>query len=185
MHDDARRWDDRYDGITRVEPRAPETIERWPHLESLVTTSARCLDVACGPGSVTLWLADRGADVVALDVSGVAIDLLRRTAGTRRSAGRVDARVVDLDDGLPDDLVDLDLVVCQRFRDPSLYAELVERLRPGGVALVTVLSVVGATEPGPFHAPAGELRAAFSVDGCELLHDAEGDGVAHAVVRRR
>jgi SAM-dependent methyltransferase len=182
VQEDARRWDERYGGITVVEPRAPEAIERWPHLESLVTTSGRCVDVACGPGSVALWLAGRGADVVALDVSGVAIDLLRRAAS--RTSSVVDARVVDLDDGLPDDLVDLDLVVCQRFRDPSLYGQLVARLRPGGVALVTVLSAVGAAEPGPFHAPAGELRAAFSVDGCELLYDAEGDGVAHAVVRR-
>jgi SAM-dependent methyltransferase len=183
VQDDANRWDERYDGVTGAAPRAPEVLERWAGLECLVPSAGRCLDVACGTGGVALWLADRGLEVVALDVSGVAIDVLRRAASTA-PARRIDTRVVDLDDGLPDDLVDLDLVVCQRFRDPSLYGSFIDRLDHGGLAFVTVLSVVGAAEPGPFHAPAGELRRAFARDDCEVLHEFEGDGVAHAVVRR-
>jgi hypothetical protein len=84
------------------------------------------------------------------------------------------------------DLDDLDLVVCQRFRDPNLYRPIIDRLRSGGVAVLTVLSSVGAHDPGPFHAPAGELPIAFGADErCEILHQFEGDGIAHVVVRRR
>jgi SAM-dependent methyltransferase len=184
VHDDGQRWDARYATITHVVAVAPEAIERWPELTSLLAQRGRCLDVACGPGGVTLWLADRGLDVIALDASGVAIDLLERAAGTAELADRVDARVVDLDDGLPDDVRDLDLIVCQRFHDPALLATMIERLRVGGVAIVTVLSQVGADRPGPYHAIPGELRATFTNEGCEILRDDEGDGVAHIVVRR-
>jgi hypothetical protein len=70
--------------------------------------------------------------------------------------------------------------VCQRFRDPARYPELAARLAPGGLLVVTVLSEVGEG-PGPFRAPAGELRAAFG--GLEVLHHAERDGEAGIVAR--
>jgi 2-polyprenyl-3-methyl-5-hydroxy-6-metoxy-1,4-benzoquinol methylase len=186
VHDDGPRWDERYASTTDVAPRRPEVIERWPDLASVLPDSGRCLDVASGPGTVTLWFATHGFEVTALDASRVAIDLLTDAAVVCGVAGRVDARVVDLDDGLPDDLGEFDVVVCQRFRDPQLYGALIERLRPGGVAIVTVLSSVGNSDPGPFHAPPGELSDAFGGDERnELLHAHEGDGVAHAMVRRR
>jgi SAM-dependent methyltransferase len=181
---DAERWDQRYESAPQVAARAPEVVALWPAVDTLLPTSGRCVDVASGPGGVTLWLAERGLDVTALDVSGVAIRLLDAAATTSELAGRVDARAVDLDDGLPDDLHDVDLIVCQRFRDPLLYPTMIDRLRIGGLAVVTVLSSVGADDPGPFHAPAGELRAAFTNARCEILYDHEADGLAHVVVRR-
>lgn len=185
MDDDARRWDERYATTTHVEAHAPEVIERWPDLASLLPQTGHCLDVACGPGAVTLWLAERGLEVTALDASRVAIELLQSAAAAVGADDRVDVRVVDLDDGLPDDLRDLDLVVCQRFHDPALFAAVIDRLRSGGVAIVTVLSSVGADHPGDFHATSGELRATFTNARCETLHHDEGDGVAHIVIRRR
>jgi SAM-dependent methyltransferase len=185
MREDAERWNDRYAATQAVDARAPEAIERWPHLTSLLPVEGRCLDVACGPGAVTLWLAERRLDVTALDASSVAVDLLDSAAAAAGLSTRVDARVVDLDDGLPEDLNDLDLVVCQRFRDTRLYRIIIERLRPGGLAIITVLSTVGTHEPGPFHAPRGELREFFESDPrCEIVHETECDGVAHLVARR-
>jgi len=184
MHDDARRWNERYSTMTRIGPDPPEVLEQWPHLTSLVPMSGRCTDVASGPGPVTLWLAERGLDVTALDTSAVAIDLLQTAATAAGCADRVEARIIDLDDGLPDDLHDLDLIVCQRFRDPALYPTFIDRLRAGGVAMITVLSTVGAGEPGPFHAPPGELRVAFTNGRCEILHHSEDAGIAHVVIRR-
>jgi len=185
MRDDGPRWNERYATTTRVEPRAPEAVERWPETTSLLPSSGRCLDLASGPGAVTLWLAQRGLDVVALDVSTVAVDLLESAARATGVADRVDARTIDLDDGLPGDLQDLDLVVCQRFRDPALYPVMIDRLRRGGLAIVTVLSDVGSTDPGPFHAPAGELATAFGADErCTILHHDETAGLCHLVARR-
>ena len=186
MHDDGRRWDERYATTTQVAASAPEVVERWPDITSMLPESGRGLDIASGPGSVTLWLARRGLGVTALDASGVAIELLRNAAAAAGVADRVDARTVDLDDGLPDDVGEFDLIVCQRFRDRRLDAPMIERLRPGGVAIVTVLSSVGSANPGRYHAPPGELSTAFGADErCEVFRSYEGDGVAHVVVHRR
>lgn len=182
---DATRWDERYRTVDAIVPRMPEAIERDDALQRLVPRAGRAVDVACGPGAQALWSALRGLDVVALDVSRVAIDLLADAATRLGVADRIDARVTDLDDGLPEDLTGLDLVVCQRFRDPRLYAAVVDRLRPGGLAIVTVLSEVGCDDPGAFHAVAGELSSAFTTPETEILHHHEGGGLASIVVRRR
>ena len=186
MHEDARRWNERYEMSPAPSPRPPDALERWPELTSLIPASGRCVDIASGTGAVTLWLARQGFEVTALDVSDVAINGLVAAATSSGLADRIDARTVDLDQGLPTDLEDLDLVVCQRFRDRALYRPMTDRLCTGGLAVVTVLSSVGVEDPGPFHAPPGELSTAFGDDErCEVLHRFEGDGVAHVVVRRR
>jgi SAM-dependent methyltransferase len=186
VHDDERRWDERYATTERVEARPPEVFDRWPELVSLLPETGRVLDVASGPGAVALWFARRGFAVTALDVSGVAIELLRSAAAAAGLTERVDARSVDLDDGLPDALGMFDVIVCQRFRDPRLYGRMIDLLAPRAIAMVTVLSSVGSTDPGPFHAPAGELSDTLGADErCETLRSWEGDGVAHVVVRRR
>ena len=90
-----------------------------------------CLDVACGLGRQSLWAAAHGFDVVAIDVSPAAIGALRASAAERGLDGRIDARVVDLDDGLPADVADrCALVICQRFRDPRLYPALADAAAP-------------------------------------------------------
>jgi SAM-dependent methyltransferase len=184
MQDDGPRWDARYAALAPPEPRAPDAADRWPGLLTLLPTSGRCVDIASGHGAVTLWLALRGVHVTALDVSAVAIDRLAASAATHGVVDRIDARTIDLDQGLPADLIDLDLIVCQRFRDRALYGPMVDRLRLGGLAVITVLSSVGTERPSRFHAAAGELSEAFGERG-EILHQYEGDGLAHVVVRRR
>ena len=92
-----------------------------------------------------------------------------------------------MDAGLPADVAnECSLVVCQRFRDPALYEQLVYMLRPGGVLVITVLSAVGLEgEPGPFHAPPGELVCAFRDTDVTIERSVELDGEATLVARRR
>lgn len=182
VDDDRRRWDERHRDAGRPSPAPPDALAERDDLVRLIPTAGRALDIACGVGATALWLAARGLDVVALDVSGVAIDTLTRCADERGISDRIDARRVDLDAGLPDDAVGLDLVVCQRFRQPPLYPAMIERVRPGGLIVVTVLSVVGrAGEPGPFQARRHELLDAFDRDGVKVHHHAEGRGEASLV----
>jgi hypothetical protein len=103
--------------------------------------------------------------------------------GSRRAfTGRIRWIAHDLDVGLPTDCRGpYDVVVCQLFRDPHRYAELVAALAPGGLLAITVLSEVDA-EAGPFRAPPGELRAALR--GLETVLDREGDGEATLLARR-
>ena len=78
------------------------------------------------------------------------------------------------------------LVICQRFRDPKLYEQFELMLRPGGVVVVTVLSQVGLIgEPGPFHAPPGELVDAFRrLEDLTIERHVELEGEATIVARR-
>ena len=180
MREDAERWDARYSGSAAGVPSPPAGLEGIP-----LPASGLCVDVACGLGRQSLWAAAHGFDVVAIDVSPTAIDALRASATERGLDGRIDARVVDLDDGLPADVADrCALVICQRFRDPRLYPALAGAAVPGGLVVVTVLSQVGATSPGPYHAPQGELEDAFRAFAVEIVLAVEEDGEATLVARR-
>ncbi len=191
MHDDRIRWDRRYqhaldESADRavVTPTPPDVVELFAGTVDRFPTVGRVVDIACGTGAVALWLGGRGLHVVGLDVSPVAIGILSNTATRCGLDEQVDARVVDLDHGLPSDLDDLDMIVCQRFRQPSLYPVMLDRLRPSGLACITVLSEVGVADPGPFHAPHGELLDAFTGDACIVLEHTEGNGLASIVVQR-
>lgn len=146
-----------------------------------------CLDVACGLGAQSLWAAREGFDVVSLDASEVAITALNSAAVRSGLRDRIDSRVVDLDDGLPADVANrCSLVICQRFRDPRLYGQFEYMLRPGGVLVLTVLSIVGLRgEAGPHHAPPGELVVSLTGGDLEIERHVELDGEATIVARRR
>lgn len=181
MHDDAERWDARFSGRLTGSPAMPKGLGG---LE--LRRGGRFLDVACGLGEQSLWAAQQGFDVVALDGSEVAITALNSAAVNLGVRDRIDTRVHDLDDGLPADLAgSCALVVCQRFRDPALYEQLVFMLQPDGLLVITVLSQVGHQgEPGPFRAPPGELIDAFRVLDVDILRSLEADGEATLVARR-
>nr|WP_246325967.1 class I SAM-dependent methyltransferase [Actinomycetospora corticicola] len=147
--------------------------------EDVVPTTGRALDVACGRGTVAVWLAARGLAVDAIDAAAAGLALGRELADAEGVSVRwIEA---DLDDGLPVGPA-YDVVVCQRFRDPLLYPAFAGLLAPGGLLVMTVLSTVGDTG-GRFRAAPGELRAAF--DHLDVLVDEEGDGEAHLVARLR
>ncbi|WP_264077536.1 class I SAM-dependent methyltransferase [Mycolicibacterium houstonense] len=174
---DRVRWDAAYTGRESVDaPDAPRAFRRH---EDAFPVAGTALDVACGPGLSSVWLARRGLRVSGLDVSVVAIDRARRLAADHGVSGRCRFEVADLDDGLPDG-PPVDVVLCHRFRDPGLYPALAARLRPGGLLAVCVLSEVGA-EPGRFRAAAGELETAFA--GLEPVAAHEGDGEAWILAR--
>lgn len=171
---DRRRWDERYATAT---PPAVDAVRPpgflAPHVDE-VPTAGRALDLACGAGLAAVWLALRGLHVLGVDVSPVAVAQARDLARRAGVGDRCRFEVADLDDGLPAG-PPADLILCHRFRDPRLDRAVVERLAPGGLLAIAVLSEVGAT-PGPFRAAAGELPAAFA----ELDLMAAGEGEGHA-----
>jgi SAM-dependent methyltransferase len=182
MRDDADRWDARFGGRLTGAPSMPKGLGG---LE--LRRGGRFLDVACGLGEQSLWAAQQGFDVIALDLSEVAITALNSAAMNLGVRDRIDTRVHDLDDGLPADLGgSCSMVLCQRFRDPALYDQLVYMLEPAGILVITVLSQVGRQgEPRRFDAPPGELIDAFRDLDVDILRSLEADGEATLVARRR
>ncbi len=190
--DDATRWDDVHVQRDAPVPRPPDALAA---AGIGLPAFGRALDIACGSGSVSTWLALQGLDVVGIDVSPVAIELATQLAAQLRddshertnsgsmALGTLDFGVVDLDNGLP--AGHFDVVVCQRFRDPALYPSMVDALAPGGLLIVTVLSVVDHEgDPGPFRAIPDELVEAFG-PRVDILWSQEAGGQAHLVGRSR
>lgn len=177
---DRHRWDERYtaQGPPPLSSVAPPSV--FAAHADLFPTAGMALDLACGQGTGSVWLAARGLRVVGLDVSPVAIDHARELAQRAAVSSRCRFDVVDLDGGLPAG-APVDVIVCCKFRDPRLDRAIVERLSPGGVLAIAALSEVGAS-PGPFRALAGELPAAFA--SLELIAADEGDGQAWLLARR-
>lgn len=177
---DRERWDRQYAGGGAGEPGPPGALRGR---EGLVRPNGSAVDVACGRGEVAVWLALRGCQVDAVDISPVALLAGAELARSHGVEDRIRWWEHDLDQGLPAPLAGgRTAVICQRFRDPRLYPELAALLAPGGLLAITVLL---RTEGGPqeFRAEPGELRSGF--DGLVVLHHAEQDGHATLVARAR
>jgi SAM-dependent methyltransferase len=168
-------WDARYAATGVGEPGPPGVLVGRTEL---VGTTGRALDVACGRGTVAVWLATRGLATDAVDASPAGLALGRELAARAGvSVGWIEA---DLEAGLPVS-GPYDVVVCQRYREPALYPALVEVLATGGLLVLTVLSTVGDAG-GRFRAAPGELLAAFGGE-LEVIDHVEGDGEASLLAR--
>jgi SAM-dependent methyltransferase len=130
-------WEDRYAGTERV----------WsgrvnPVLADVVAPLApgTALDLGCGEGADTVWLAQRGWRVTAVDISTTA---LRRTVEHATAAGvadRVTVRRHELGVTFPEG--EFDLVSAQFLQSPVEFArdDVLRRatraVAPGGLLLV-------------------------------------------------
>ena len=156
----------------------------------LLPAGGQALDVACGSGRHTVWLARHGLHVLAVDRQADAIAAL--AAHPLAHAGLIDAQVRDLETGqrviAPDAY---DVVVGTHYLHRPLFPQLVAALRPGGVLIYeTFLSAQAArgkpTNPDFLLRP-GEL--ATLVRPLAILAEREGDFdgrmVASVVARRQ
>ncbi|QUR67537.1 SAM-dependent methyltransferase [Mycobacterium spongiae] len=177
---DGRHWDEHYANLGPAPVRGVVAPGFLASHSAVIPIAGTALDLACGRGMSTVWLARRGLDVVGVDVSPVAVDQARDLARRAGVGDRCRFAVADLDDGLPPG-PQVDVVVCQKFRDPRLHQAIIDRLSPGGLLAMEVLSEVGAA-PGPFRARPGELLAAFA--HLDLVASGEGSGCAWLLARR-
>jgi SAM-dependent methyltransferase len=177
--EDQRRWDERYTGKGPAVVGAVKPPGAFAAYADVFPTTGRALDIACGQGFGTVWLAQRGLWAVGLDVSTVAIGQARELARHCGVDGHCRFDVVDLDAGLPDG-PPVDVILCHKFRDRRLDHAFIKRLAPGGLLAAAALSEVGA-EPGPFRAAAGELAAAFAE--LDVIAAGEGQGQAWLLAR--
>lgn len=134
---DRERWEARYgrDGLVMGAQVKPLLRE----LEHVLPRSGRALDIACGEGQLAVWLAQRGLDVTAVDISPSGLAKLRAQAESGGVARRVHGIEADLDQGLPGLESGFDLVTCIDFHAPAVMAQARHLLAPGGLLLVQVV----------------------------------------------
>lgn len=179
--EDRRRWDEKWQ--EHLGPAPPsELLQRYAPLMS----GGLALDVACGLGQNTLWLARQGYSALGIDVSYVALQ--RATSRARRQGlqRRTLFAQIDLDHWqAPAECVDL--VCVFRFLDRRLWPIIGRILRPGGFLFYETRHK-GVLARRPEATPAyllrpGELRSVFG--DWQILKHEEAAENARLVARRR
>lgn len=125
---DRNDWDDRYQ-TGSYSPRSYPSDLLVKNAEWL--PQGRALDLATGAGRNALYLANRGYDVDAIDISSTALDIARTQADERS----LDVNWIRADieeDDLPDTAYD---VIVVSFYLTGRLRDLKNRLTPGGVLL--------------------------------------------------
>lgn len=188
MKDIRKKWDDRW------QEKAGQACEPdgWLLRVKDMLPTGKALDVACGQGRNALYLAERGMSVSAIDLSGEALEQLRREAAERNLDIRTIQADLEADLRLPDE--DFDLVIVFFYLHRPLLPLLRKAVRPGGMIVLRTFSSAGPFPGGPgnpdFVLRPGELLEEFA--GWEiLLHEEgiepsrKGGSVAGIVARRQ
>lgn len=132
-----QHWEDRYAERERI----------WSgrvnaHLEAIAAplTPGRALDLGCGEGGDTLWLAEHGWQVTSVDISETALSRAAAEAVKRGLADRVAFVQTDLSEAFPEGTFDLisaqflqSLVHLDRER---IFVAAARAVAPGGVLII-------------------------------------------------
>jgi SAM-dependent methyltransferase len=148
---DAAGWDARYARSELVWGAPPNDLV-VEHVTAL--SPGRALDVACGEGRNSLWLATHGWQVDAVDFSQTGIDKARTVASRLSRSVRERVRwhcadVTALDDDTAPGPYDLGLMIFLHLRADARRAVLTDvaaRLAPGGTLIVVGHDSTNLTE---------------------------------------
>jgi len=162
---DSAKWDERFRAGSHADAAPDELLVRsqeyWPLEAPQSGEPRRALDVACGAGRHTLYLAKHGFQVKAIDFSAVGLELV---AGAAKEQGLdIETELKDLEAPGADLGEDLyDLVAAFSFLHRPLFPALSRCLAPGGLLVYkTYLEAACGTTSGP-------RNPAFRLKGLEL-----------------
>lgn len=154
----AAKWDRLY-LEARTPPPACWLLQSFQHL---LPRKGLALDLACGLGGNALFLAEKGLEVEAWDISRVAILKLRTWAKARGL--QVCARCLDVLQPWP--RTGFDVIVVSRFLARGLLARIKRALKPGGLLYYQTFVRTKMHDVGPrnpeFLLEENELLRAFS-----------------------
>jgi 2-polyprenyl-3-methyl-5-hydroxy-6-metoxy-1,4-benzoquinol methylase len=158
--EDRERWDKKYQN-NPIPTKIVEIVERYAKL----ATGKKVLDIACGMGRNSKFLASNGFEVDALDISPIAIENLKNTKNIR--AVEVDFDTYNLKEN------SYDLIVCTYFLKRSLFPQIEKALKEDGVFIFETFIHHPDNTKAPsnrsFLLEEGELEVTFD-DRYEILH---------------
>ena len=172
-HPDAIKWNGRYqtEGRQRQQASPSQLLQQFAHL---LPKAGVVLDAAAGVGVNALFVAQQGIQVIALDISEVALRLLRQQA--RELGTGVDTAVFDLTQPyFPASCVDA--ILNFRFLERATFTVYREALRPGGLLFFETFVHVEAGETPAYFLQPNELYRAFA--DFEVIHYAETAVTGH------
>jgi SAM-dependent methyltransferase len=135
---DREHWDARYRAGEHASDPAPDWLGELDELDAHWKPGGRALDVAAGAGRVARWLAGRGLQVLAVDVSAVALQMAREAA--RGHGLEIETLERDLElEPLPPG--PFEVISCFHYLQRSLFGPMRERLAPGGLLICEIATV--------------------------------------------
>lgn len=157
-------------------------------------TGLRILDAGCGPGVLAIALAQRGADVVAVDLAGSLLDVARARIAQTWLRGRIELRLGDMLDpsvGAFDYVVAMDSLIHYELPDMlDAVAQLGARTRRGMMVtfaprtpLLAMMHAAGRFFPRRNRAPAIEPVAEMALRAGVQHHAALADWAVGQSVR--
>ena len=161
--EDKERWDKKYKNNT-VPTKIVEVVERY----AILATGNQALDIACGMGRNTWFLAKSGFEVDALDISPLALESLK-------DVPNVTTKEVDFDTYTLEENK-YDLIVCTYFLNRALFPQIEKALKEDGIFIFQTFMHHPDNTKAPsnksFLLNEGELEATFD-DRYELMHISE------------
>ncbi len=151
-------WDERHRQRTPKLAPSPLLVQAVEHV-----APGSALDVACGMGRNSLYLAHRGWKVTAVDASQVAIGALLGEAFERGVS--VQTQVADLENNYAISPESFDLICAILYLQRDLIPAIRAAIRPGGMFVGEWLLT------GSFAAKRGELHELFG--DWKIVHYAE------------
>ena len=164
--EEKNNWDAKYSGDGyELHQKPSDLLVTW--LGRL--PPGKVLDLACGTGRNSLFLAEKGYDVTAIDVSPIAIKLAEKSA--REKGLTINWIVADLDSYEISGQYDI-IVISFFYINKKIAPDIISALSSGGMLLYEnhMVSPNPSAEPHRhrFHFKPGELRQLFK--GLNVLH---------------
>src|SRR3990172_8165968 len=139
----------------------------WESLAVHIRPGMHVLEIGCGTGEDAVWLAERGARVVATDISPAMLEVTRRKAERAGVSDRIDTRILDAaspvavfsDGEFGMAVSNFGVLNCVPDLHPVANA-LAAWLRPGGWLVVVFINRWCGWEIA-WHVTHGQPRAAF------------------------
>lgn len=157
-HPGAERWNRRYGDTDRsLQPAPCALLEAMQHL---IPCQGRALDLACGLGGNSLFLAKKGMLVDACDISRTALSHIEYWA--HKAGLTIDTIERDIEGlGLPEGM--WDVITVSRYLYRPLLPAIAASLKPNGLLFYQTFSAQKHSKNGP-------SSADFLLQDNELLH---------------
>ena len=182
---DKQKWDTKYLQKSQLlNPRKP-SINLVNHLDKCV--GKRALDLGCGAGRNTIYLAQNGFSVDALDIAQIALDALHVELQKQNLTKYVNTKLSDLDN-FEAQKDSYDLALMCNFLDRELIEEVKRTLSVDGIFIVETYMLDENNEKKDsnqnYLLKKDELKQIFN-DGFEVLFYDEYDNEVHEIYQMK